>query len=90
MSKVTQEFVDRVTAEDTPEGPDYIGPPPAETIEEAFKRLYVNRFIEKGFDVEDAIACFEAADRIYDDMTPVEAADEDMSYFEYDGDGPID
>ncbi len=60
---------------------------PQETIEQAFRRLYIARFVERGFTAEDGAASFDAADfSEIDDMTPEEAADHEISYMDDDGD----
>lgn len=60
---------------------------PHETIEQAFRRLYIARFVERGLTTEDGAASFDAADfSEIDDMTPEEAADSEMSYMDDDCD----
>lgn len=58
----------------------------AETIDQAFRRLYIARFVERGLTAEDGAASFDAVDfSEIDDMTPEEAADEELYYWENDG-----
>lgn len=58
----------------------------SETIEQAFRRLYIARFVERGLTAEDGAASFDAVDfEDIDDMTPEEAADEELSYWSDDG-----
>lgn len=61
-----------------------------ETIEQAFRRLFIARFVERGLKAELGAEAFDAVDfSEIDDMTPEEAADHELSYMEddeWDGD----
>jgi hypothetical protein len=60
---------------------------PIETIEQAFRRLYIARFVERGLRAEDGAASFDAVDfSDIDDMTPEQAADEELANWSDDGD----
>lgn len=53
-----------------------------------WKDLYVGRFVEKGVEREFGEATYEAGMGEHDyESDPVEAADEEMSYWIDDGDG---
>lgn len=67
-------------------GTESNSPSDSETIEQAFRRLYIARFVERGLTAEDGGASFDAVDfEDIDDMTPEEAADEELSYWSDDG-----
>ena len=62
--KLGQEFVDRMTSGDD-DGPAVIGGSPAPMptqaeAEQAWRRAFIARMVERGVDVEDATACCEA------------------------------
>ena len=75
------------------DSPDVIGlcdhPMPTEDeFKAAFKAAYVARFVHFGIPEHVAVDCFEAADfsDLRDYLTPEDAADEEMSYWDDDGD----
>lgn len=53
---------------------------------DAYKRLYVARMVSRGVDEQDASACFEAGGEPDYDADPEDAADDELSYWENDGD----
>lgn len=54
----------------------------------AYKSLYVARMVARGVPQEGAEMCFEAGEVDYD-VPPDEAADDEMSYWDADDDGPV-
>jgi hypothetical protein len=52
----------------------------------AYKQLYVARMVAAGVPQEGAEECFEAGDEIDYDINPEDAADDEMHYWDNDGD----
>jgi hypothetical protein len=63
---------------------------PLPTAKEEWMAKYCLRLIERGgLDEASALACYEAGRDDHDyDGDPTEAADDEMSYWDYDGGGP--
>jgi hypothetical protein len=76
------------------DSPSVIGPAaPMPTVEEgwaAWRRAYVARWVERGFEASWGEANFDAEPNAYElSDNPADSADDDMSYLEDDGDGPV-
>jgi hypothetical protein len=69
---------------------DTVGPPsPMPTAKEEWMAKYVLRMVERGLDSESAWACCRAGADSHDyESDPRAAADDEISYFDDDGDGP--
>lgn len=66
------------------------GPAPMPSRSEAetvWRRLYVERMVERGIDRADAEACCAAGD-VDLSVSPADAADDELQYWEDDGDDP--
>jgi len=64
------------------------GPPPMPRRAEAeaiWRAAYIARMVERGIPVDDATACCNAGDVVLSD-DPVDAADDELEYWENDGD----
>lgn len=66
-------------------GGGQIAKAPMPTEQDAWMAAYVARMVERGIDAEDAWACCRAGEHDFTD-DPADAADEEMTYWDDDGD----
>ena len=88
-------MVEQRTEETDDDSPTVIGPAPAMPTEfeawQAWRRAYVARWVEKGFDESWGAAWFDGEPDAYElSDDPSASADDDMMALEDDGDGPTD
>ena len=82
---LTQAWVTKVTAARS-DGPDVVGRDEADDKKNAWMLRYCARFLELGLPIDFALASYEATDQHDYDSDPADAADEEMSYMDDDGD----
>jgi len=86
---LTQAWVDKMIASDLA-GPDVVGPPRDEADDkvDAWTLRYIARFVELGFPIYFALETYRAGEHDLS-IDPVEAADDEISYFCDDGDSNV-